>query len=83
MAKAKSTCRARTRRRPKGSRQVDKVDIHSAAWRGEVDDIKLMLDFYPDRVHSKDVTILAHPAQLLIVCPWWIDRMGGPLYTAQ
>ena len=33
--------------------QANKVDIHSAARDGKADDVKLVLDFRPDRVHAK------------------------------
>merc|ERR1712166_800812 len=34
--------------------QADKVNIHDAAGQGKADEVKLVLDIYPDRVNAKD-----------------------------
>merc|ERR1712166_1028427 len=34
--------------------QADKVDIHDAAKEGKADEVKLVLDFHPDRVNAKN-----------------------------
>ena len=63
---------------------ADKVNIHEAAQKGNSDEVKLVLDFYPDRVNADNYVrqSLAHPSLLLKVC-CWMDSMGRPLYTWQ
>ena len=68
----------------KRKEQADKVDIHKAAKEGKADEVKLVLDIYPDRVNAKSNVrqSLARLSLLLIVCAW-VDRVSislqGPL----
>ena len=65
--------------------QAGKVNILDAAERGEADEVKLVADFYPDRVDatSRVRQSLARLSLLLIVC-WWMDSIWtGPLCTGQ
>ena len=60
------------------------MNIHVAAEEGKADEVKLVLDIYPDQVNAKDKVrqSLARLSLLLILC-WWVDRMGSPLCTGQ
>ena len=63
--------------------QADKVDIHEAAQEGKADEVKLVLDFYPDRVNAKDTVRQSLAHLLLLLTCGWVDSMGGPLCTWQ
>ena len=51
-------------------KQADQIDIHDAAQHGNADDVKFVLDIYPDRVHAQDSVIapLVRLSILLKVC---------------
>ena len=68
--------------------QADKVNIHNgnAAYEGKADEVRLMLDFYPDHVDATGrVRQSLARLSLLLIVRWWVDRMGHgetPLHWA-
>ena len=62
----------------------DELDIHNAAKEGKADEVKLVLDFYPDRVNAKANVRQPLPClSLLLMLCCWVDSMGTPLCTGQ
>ena len=63
--------------------QAGKVDIKKAVRQGKADDVKLVLDMYPDRVHARD-TVTVPSAPLAAVDNVLLDgqSMWTPLHYA-